>query len=252
MWTGDGATDTVVAYSGATIAASAAGTSSAVLIGLALNTPYSIIVHSGNGASTALTWYTAKRTNGIKLYQWSSNQPSGLSLSGGTAVSETPRNPAMTDFLVDDKEHDATITTASGISFEAPQVFNDATPGWRRSHVDIPDRYVVRGLDTDYSAASFASQFATMKADPDNVGNAYDIPNDNVYATKGSRVLLVHTQDGNFAKVEIVPDPATGMLYSGTSPNKYITVNVSYQPTAEQPYASRPGRFVHEARRSAR
>ncbi|HET6402767.1 MAG TPA: hypothetical protein VFH95_15390, partial [Candidatus Kapabacteria bacterium] len=85
------------------------------------------------------------------------------------------------------------------------------------------------------SATDFSTQLGRITA-----GNTYDLPNDAVYATKGSRVLLVKTQDGNFAKIEIVPDATTGQLYSGSGTNKYVTVNVSYQPTAGQPYAARP------------
>ncbi|MFI5201200.1 MAG: hypothetical protein ACHQNE_02290, partial [Candidatus Kapaibacterium sp.] len=202
---------------------------------------YTITVVSSGGSSNSVTWMTAIRTSGLQLYQFSSGQRSGLQLNGpggqAAVVSASSSNIGTMDFYLEDVQHDNTITTTSSLSFEGAQFLNTTGETWRNSYIDVPDRYVVGGLDADYSASDFSTQLGRITA-----GNAYDIPDDAVYATKGSRVLIVKTQDGNLAKIEVVPDPTTGKLYSGSGTNKYVTVNVSYQPIAGQPYAARPHR----------
>jgi len=236
-WTGDGVTDTVVALTSAgSISASASGTSSATLIGLTAGVPYTILVRSSNGSSGSITWDPSIRKDGIKVFQYSSTGLSGLSLASQAAISLQNANKGSIDFLLDDSKRDPTITNPSGLSFEGAQTFDNT---WRASYVDADDHYVVGGLNADYSATGYAAAATEMQTVR---GNDYPIPDDAVYATKGSRVLLVATNDGNFAKIEIVPDAATGKLYSMSGTDKYITVNVSYQPTPLQPYASRPHR----------
>lgn len=152
-------------------------------------------------------------------------------------VSASSANSGTMDFYLEDIQHDNTITSPSGISFEGAQFLNGGSATYRTSYFDENDNtYLVGGLNADYSVTNYSTQLAAIGS---TQGNAYDIPNDAVYATKGSRILLAQTQDGNFAKIEIVPDPNTGMLYSGSGTNKYVTINVSYQPSVSQPYAGR-------------
>jgi hypothetical protein len=212
--------------------------SSAEINGLTTGTVYTITVASIGGQSSSLNWMTANRTMGLHLYQFSSSGTSGLILGGGQAsvVSASSANAGTMDLYLEDIQHDPTITSTSGISLESTDFLNGSSATYRKSFMDGAATYVVGGLDSDYSSSDFSSQ---LNGAVGGAVNAYDIPNDAGYDTKGSRILLVRTQDGNLAKVEIVPDPSTGMLYSGSGTNKYITVNVSYQPVAGQPYAGR-------------
>ncbi len=245
-WTrasGDTAVDSVI-FSDGTIAvgtAISATATSYTITGLSTGTVYTIWVASAGARSNSIQWMTAVRTTGLQLFQFSSNGLSGLQLNGAggqaTVVSAAGANSSGMDFYLEDAQHDNTITTASGISFEGAQFLNGGALTYRTSYFDNNDlTYLVGGLNADYSASDFSTQIAAIAS---TQGNAYDIPNDAVYATKGSRILLAETQDGNFAKIEIVPDPSTGMLYSGSGLNKHVTINVSYQPTAGKPYAGR-------------
>ncbi len=244
--TGAAGIDTMIVMNGTTVAGTAtaaAGVSTASVSGLSTGTVYSIIIASSGGRSASVSWMTAVRTNGLQLYQFSSNNPSGLQLNGpggsATVISATSANSSVLDFYLEDAQHDNTITTPSGISFEGAQFLNGGGSVYRNSYMDQNDNtYIVGGLNASWSATNFAMQIDSIN-NPTFQGNAYDIPNDASYNTKGSRVLLVETTGGYFARIEVIPDPSTGMLYSGSGTDKYITVNVSYQPTANEPYAAR-------------
>ena len=243
-WTRDASDvgpDTVVVTGGATpITQYVASNASTVTVsGLTTQTVYTFTIHGNGGTSTPMQWMTAVRTNGIKMYQFSSSGASGLALNnGGTAaaVSATTANQDVIDFILDDNAHDSQIPTPPGISFEsAGFVFKGGT-GWRQSGFDTTSHYVVGGLDNDWSSVNYAAAINSIHS---YVGTTFDFSEESDYATKGSRVLLAQTPEGNFAKIEFVPDPNTGKLYWGTGSNKYLTLNVSYQPMANQPYARR-------------
>jgi hypothetical protein len=242
MWTrasGDVGADTLIVtdpggavkFSGAT--STTANTMTAT--GLTTNTVYTISVKGGGGTSSSINWMTANRTDGLQIFEYSSSGQSGLQLNGADnkahVVSVSNGNSGIIDFLLDDKQRSATITSASGLDFEGAQNFDDT---WRNSLVDVNGRYVVGGLNNDYSASEFTSAYSGMTSTDYPIDEATD------YGTRGSRVLLVKTKEGNFAKIEIVPDPTTGKLYTGTGANRHITVNVSYQPTVGRAYAGRP------------
>lgn len=234
----DTAAETVaVAANGTTISTlqEPASVTSLDLTTLNTGTVYTITVTS-SGGSTSINWMTAVRTSGLRIYQFSSGQPSGLQLNGpgghAAVVSAGSANIATMDFYVDDFQHDTSITTTSGISFESPQFLNTPGKTWRSSYFQNDQLYVLGGLDSAYSA----TDFSTFLSNPSAGNNSYDIPD----VQENDRVLTVATQDGNVARIDIIPDATTGKLYSGSGTNKYITVNVSYQPIAGKPYAARP------------
>ena len=242
---GDTAVDTVI-FSDGTGASYATATSttatSYTINGLSTNTVYTIWVGSAGARSSSIQWMTAVRTTGLKIYQFSSLNQSGLQLNvpGGQAavVSAVKANAGTMDFFLDDFQNNDSILSASQIAFEGSEFLDGNGPTWRNSFFDKHAMYIPGGIDDYYSASDFTNQIDSVN-NPNLQGNEFDLPNDAVYATKGSAILLAETQDGNFAKIEIVPDAATGMLYSGSGTDKYITVNVSYQPTAGKPYAAR-------------
>lgn len=216
---------------------------------LATGTVYTITVTS-SGGSTSINWMTAVRTSGLRIYQFSSGLQSGLQLKGpggpAVVVSAASANIATMDFYLEDVEHANTITTTSGLSFEGPQFLNIAGETWRNSYFQDDQLYVQGGLDNAYSTTDFSTFLNNSSAGH----NSYDIPD----VQENDRVLTVATQDGNLARIDIVPDATTGKLYSGSGTNKYITVNVSYQPIAGKPYAARPHPFqgVREPRNSVK
>ncbi len=215
-------------------------------------TLYTIAVASSGGQSPSLQWMGADRTGDLQIYQFTSAQMSGLQLNGSDGqahvVSASSANAGIMDFYLEDVENDPTITVSSGISFEGAQFLNGTSSAtYRTSLMDGAQRYIPGGLDSDFSATNFQKTLDTAST-PN-----YDIPNDAAYGSRGARVLLVKTQDGNFAKIAIEPN-ASGKLYSvDANGDKYITVSVSYQPSTGQPYASRPrpASSVRPARNSA-
>jgi hypothetical protein len=238
-WTRDPADagiDTVVATNGGvTLTVLPTTASAATITGLTEGTGYTFSVHNGL-ISPSISWMTARRTTGLKIYEYSSPNPAGLQLNGADGhahvLNVTSQNLSSLDFLLDDVQRDPTITSPSGLAFEGPQIF-DAT--LRSTFIDQAGRYVVGGLDADFSSFDFSSFF-----NGSHTANEFDLPATFDFNTRGSRVLLVATSDGHFAKVEVVPNPTTGQLYSGTGTNRFITVNVSYQSAVGQPYAGRP------------
>ena len=207
--------------------------SKATLTGLSEGTPYTITVASTGGRSS-ITWMTAQRYTGIKIYETSDPSPldpSALVLASNAtdAIAESAATNA--DFVLKTES-----SVSSGISLEAGAVIDGS---WNDNKVNGRGDYIVGGLSNDYRSTDYTQDMDTASV------NAYDVPNDAVYATKGSRVLIVKQQDPalgtHLALIEIVPDAATGKLYStNASGYKYITVNISYQSVVNQPYAARP------------
>lgn len=58
----------------------------------------------------------------------------------------------------------------------------------------------------------------------------------NFTAANRGFVFACRTQDGNFAKV-FVKANTSGVILQGTAPNRYVEVEISYQPVANVPYA---------------
>ncbi len=248
-WTrgaGDNGTDTLIVMDGDTVinaGITSAGLSTNSAVGLLPGIAYTIIIASTGGRTAGLQWMTAVYTAGLQLYEFSSTNPSGLQLNGpgssATVVSAIKANAGSMDFFLDDFQNNDSILSASQISFEGAQFLNGNGTTWRNSYFDRNVFYVPGGLTNYYTPTNFAALIDSINAPNELQGNDFDIPADAIYGTKGSAILLCETADGNFAKIEIVPDPNTGMLYSGSGTDKYITVNVSYQPIANQPYAAR-------------
>jgi len=248
----DTSSDTIIVSSngGVNTVATASNTTKADLTGLTVGTVYTITIGSTGGRSPSINWMTAERTSGLRLYQFSSGLQSGLQLNGiggkATVVSAATANIGTMDFYLEDVQHDNTITTSSGLSLEGAQFLNVPGVSWRNSYFQDDQLYVQGGLDNAYSATDFSA----FLNNPSAGHNAYDIPD----IPENDRILTVSTQDGNVARIDIIPDPTTGKLYSGSGTNKYITVNVSYQPVAGKPYAARAHSYnsIREPRNSVK
>jgi len=237
-WTrteGDASPDTIIATSAGnspivfTDLAPNAGPTD--LTSLSKNTVYSISIHSTSGSTDQFQWETADRTTGLKIYETSdpsATDPSALVL-GTTSTAKLLSGLGNADFVLQ------TFSGAeAGITLETGALFKSHP--WHLNLIDSIPNYIVGGLNANYRSTNYQANQARAHS------TEFDLNDSTVYATKGSRVLIVNTDDGHLALVEIVPDATTGKLYSttNTTPSyKYITVNVSYQSEINQPYAGR-------------
>ncbi len=236
-WTrgaGDVGVDTIVAMSGGTVVSTKPSSSSMdVVSGLSEGESYDISIHTGTtGTDPTITWMTAERTMGLKIYE--SGDPNASDRSGllldenGSAQTESISGASSADFVL------ATVSAAAaGISFESGGVYRS---GWDVTDIDPNPNYIVGGLDSAWRTADYSTELNIATTTTPLV-NSYDIP---ATMLTGSRVLICQTASGNLALIEIVPDPLTGLLYSiDANSHKYVTVNVSYQSQADSPYAAR-------------
>ncbi|MDP4200148.1 MAG: hypothetical protein Q8922_12295 [Bacteroidota bacterium] len=233
MWTrGSGDVDADTVYQGTSLLGTTSGSAMDVT-SLQEQTAYTFIVHTAGGNTNSITWMTAERTNGLRIYEVadpSSSDPSGLSLGPQMAMTLPLSQGAAADFVLESYANDPTLP--SGISLVASNVHSS---GWRDTKVSGKANYIVGGLANNFRSSDYKTEMDTASQ------NAFDLPNDAVYGTKGSAIIVVKTQDNHLALVEIVPDPSTGKLYSVNGAGyKYVTVNVSYQLATNTGYAARP------------
>jgi hypothetical protein len=212
-----------------------AGTSTATVNGLSSGKLYNVQVGNSTGnRTTTIEWATAVRSGVITIYETSgstSAQPSGLALSlnGGpaTAVSVNSKDSGQIDLVL------ATDTTSSlspaYLSFQAANVIGSQIPTGKATKIDSTVFYVSGGLDNDYYSSGFASRI---------VGKKYYDEFASAPANK-SAIVLVHTEDGHYARVEVKSQP-DGKLYRMVGGVKAIDCIVSYQTIANKAYASRP------------
>jgi hypothetical protein len=202
-----------------------------IATGLHTATMYDFVVHSVNGNSAKLTWMTANRYTGIKVYEFDANGPSGLNLANGTNVSlQGNTTGAGVDFWLDED-----TSSASGLMLKGGQRYD---PNWRHSYVNNDQVYASNGtgsaLDAAYSSTDFSAFMTQVANSTGTLYNQFAIP----ATANGSRIITVETADGNLARVELVPNGSSYIYGSGS--NRYITVNVSYNPSTHMPYAARP------------
>ncbi len=248
-WTRDAndtSADTVMVTNSSTGAVTASPTSnSATSMDLTENEGivYSISVHSTGGASSSIQWMTATRTSGIRLWDitdLNAGEYSALQLNdaagSATALSFTGSNLANTvDFVLDTTFNDP--TNPSGIVFESADVWD---PSYRATRMDSTTYWVSGGLDNFYLGTDLSTAVSSSHA----VGNAYYIPSG---SQTGSKVIIAITPGGHVAKIAIDQQP-DGSLFGTSGGHKFIDVDVSYQPVANEPYAARPHRVGSNGR----
>lgn len=203
--------------------------------GLASGVIYSITVRGAGGVSSPVTWpSSATRTLAVRIWETAAPTASGfsglqLSNASGSAVAVSFRSPTAStaDFIL---ATTSDPTYPSGLILESPDVIN---PTYHVNALSDTAMYSTSGLDglpfgRDLSLFSYATS-----------GAQTSIPNDAVYTTVGSKLKLVKTSDGHYAKLAIKPQTG-GKLYGTSGGFKFIDVDVSYQSMASVPYAARP------------
>ncbi len=158
----------------------------------------------------------------IRLYETDSQFPSGLDLEG-------PDGKPRTLTVAQGSEWDLCLDTRGGswdIGSPALSSYTIATP--RRTLIDTarlrqPKYLAVDSLNQIFETEAFGS--TTL---------AEALANFNTQ--RRGFVLVLRTQDGNWAKVFVKAD-AQGNILRGTAPNRYVELEISYQKTPNVPYA---------------
>jgi hypothetical protein len=173
-----------------------------------------------------INWSPAQRIRmasggAVRLYESNSTFGSGLAFQGGIAQNLTIANASRWDIALDTRPNTAGQVTFDIGSPNASSYDAFRTNGGRRT---IVSSSVYNNVD------SLNQVFDTQI----NIGTMEQL----IGFTNANRgfVFACRTQDGNFAKV-FVRASASGVLLQGTAPNRYVEVEISYQPVANVPYA---------------
>ncbi len=227
----DNGVDTIVAMNGTTVVSTAtvsAPDTTGVVTGLSEGVQYGISIHMSTGISDTITWMTAERTPGIKIYEMADTlgDPRGLQLTAPAAKAIVLPGAVKPDLVLAED-----TAVPSRLSLDA----GDSANANGNATMINPNYIFVRGgLNNNYRDSNYTSSLSAVTVTP------IVIPNDSGDTLRGSLVLMCQTVNSNLALIEIVPDATTSRLYSISSNGfKYITVNVSYQNAANTPYAGR-------------
>lgn len=191
--------------------------SGGIISNLVLGKMYRIAVHSLDTISDTILWMTAERIFGLHLYEIDDT------LGDSTSI----QIPSTTSTLILDtnSKHADSVDLASDSSLNHAKIL-----------MSLNDTTVVGGLMNDYRRSSYAADTSFITS------QAFQIPSGRGYDTTGSVIiqsLILPGTGSNFLLIEIVPN-ASGTLYSySPKGERFITINLSYQPTANDPYAGR-------------
>jgi hypothetical protein len=182
-------------------------------------------------AAQEIRWSPAARLvdmqgAGIKIYETESGFGSGLKFQGGTALNLTVARGSEWDLGINTR-------TTGLIKIGSPSKLE-------YSSITSPRRTIV--ADSSYNGIDSLNQvFDTGLRFGTGSEGTYDI---NSQVNRGF-VFAVRTVEGNYAKI-FVKANASGIILQGTAPNRYIEVEISYQPVANVPYATTPSLSMSE------
>jgi hypothetical protein len=229
----DNGTDTVVVIepNGTEhIAKVFAGTTIGTVGGLSTGKLYKVQVASQGGRSPAIEWATAIQTRNITLYETVGSlqtQPNGVALSynGGKAQALSINDP-------DSLKIDLVLATdptadAAGLSLQGANVIGSQIPTGKSAQFSDTVFIVEGGLAADFYPSGFSSRITAKRYF------------DQFNSKGGSAIVLVKTMEGNYARIEVIPQ-ADGKLFRMVGSVKAIDLVVSYQPLVGKAYASRP------------
>jgi len=211
-----------------------AGISSTVIAGLTEGIIYTFVIRStatgGTESSDSVTvkWSPARRYENesgfpppIKVYETSSSSSfaSGLifyraSAGGPQTVSILQADSSLIDIFVKAEAGNAVSLNSS--------------------HVFRPGRRITRFSTSVRDDSTLNNPQATP---PDTTTfNNSSILFDSVQVAS-SKIYYFKGNDGNYGRVLVERNPATGRLIWGTSPEQYLSLRISYQLVAFNPYA---------------
>jgi hypothetical protein len=172
--------------------------------------------------SPATRYTTFADGSPIRLYETDSRFPSGLDLEGPDG-----RPRALT--VRDGNEWDLCLDTRGGsydIGSPRLSTYNITNP--RRTLIDTlrlkdPKYLAVDSLNQVFETEAFgATTLAEALANFNNQRRGF--------------LIILRTQDGNWAKVFVKAD-AQGNILRGSAPDRYVELEISYQKTPNVPYA---------------
>jgi hypothetical protein len=181
---------------------------------------YTLLNNANYSANSSnISWAPALRFTDILLYESASASPSGLQLFDaalGKPVPLTIASGSKWDICLDTKGTTWNIGSPTKVSYTitSPRkttIYMPADGSWTGGK-SLDDSY-----DTDLLSAGVTEA---------------QIPFEDKYE---NYVFAVKTKDGNFAKILL--KKVNGTFMQGTSPNRFLTVDVSYQKVANVPYA---------------
>jgi hypothetical protein len=194
--------------------------------------------------SNIIVWAPASSSGTFRLYETadpSSSHPSGLVL-GTTAHTASISGAEASNLDLVLGTDASQPTTQPGLSLVSPDDGRSLIPvGVSVKSTDFASSadIVKGGLPMDKLSSSI-----TFSA-----SGSYDISS--AFRDSSSAIIAVRTQDGHYARVEIVPQAASTTFQGNTGhflwgdtgglPSyRFVDLNVTYQPTANLAYAGRP------------
>lgn len=204
-------------------------TTSGSVDGLVANTEYTFTVKSLNGTSKSTTgavikWAGAARyTTNITLYETASGNGSGMTFPNTAGLR-----------IAQGGQWDICLDTRGGvydIGSPAMMSYTDSTgkfPNGDRPRATLIGKQWVNtaSLDNIYESVDLSQADALSES---------RITFTSADAAGAPFAFVVKTVSGNFAKVLV--KASNGKLLQGTSPNRYVDLEVSYQSGANLPYA---------------
>jgi len=163
---------------------------------------------------------TTMQGGAVRIYETASGFGSGLAIQGGTARNLVVASGADWDFGIETRSADTLRIGSPGSLNYSSIVRTPATDTRTGDQLYLNVDSLSQVFDTQVqmgSPGSFAIPLRTI--------------------TKGL-VLAIQTRAGNFAKIFV--KSANNSLLQGTAPNRYVEVEISYQPVANVPYALAP------------
>lgn len=212
-------------------------TTSGSVDGLVANTEYTFTVKSLNGTSKSTTgavikWAGAARyTTNITLYETASGNGSGMTFpnTAGLRIAQG----GQWDLCLDTRDNTSTTPPTPSFDIGSPT---------KSSYTDNASKFP----NGDQARVTLLGKTWSGVSSLDDVYESVDLSlagtlgealiNFNAANTSGSPfAFVVKTASGNFAKVLV--KASNGKLLQGTSPNRYVDLEVSYQSGANLPYA---------------
>ena len=192
---------------------------------------------SVKSTAATITWAGAPRygtTTTIRMYETLSSQGSGLTLDpslGGPVnarVSASNPNPERVQLAIYTKGSDPnTFSIGAAYAFIEYRNVN----GFDQNTFISTSSYPAQSLNEWYSAASIDGMIPS-----DGNGRAFELP---ISQTGGAgQGFYVRTgTTGNYHYARVFVKNVGGKLLQGSAPERYVELEISYQQTANLPYA---------------
>ncbi len=195
--------------------------------GLTAGTVYLFRVQARNNdtvsAAREIRWSPAVRVTtmqggAIRIYETASGFGSGLRIQGGTALNLTVARGNEWDLGINTRSADTLfIGTPDALNYTA-----------------ITSPRLTKSANSIYPNIDNLDQVFDTQVQMDTRGGVYAIP---LRTTTKGFVFAIQTVEGNFAKIFVKAVNNVILQPNITPNNRFIEVEVSYQPVANVPYA---------------